>query len=973
MSKPVQLVGTRLGRYQIEALLAQGQGAHVYRAIDAVFERVVVIKLLDPAAALDPGAVAAFIRDAEALMRLSHPHILPIYEATRRDDVAYIVRQHTDGGTLRGLLQRHRALPIPQAIGLLRPIATALDYAHRQGFLHGNLKPSNILLTTEGHVFVTDFIVPGRDGHGPSAATTVVGILDAPEYVSPEQARGVPIERCSDLYVLGVVLYEAILGRPPFQSEGPNDSPRAVLARHLNAAPPPPRALMPTLSPAIEEVLLRGLAKVPESRYPTGAALFYALGEAMEQDRGRPLPAVERRGESVRPVRPIAPQTLPEPTTPALIADDIADVQASPRPAMGAAPAPQATLAEPMPAPLAFATSPATTGTVERLTPVAESEAPTLAMIEALDWELPAVEATESVAPEARSAPPDLPAPLDPPAAMVLPAPAAPVLDAPAPAVTVAEPVADEPMSTTRRQRKAKQARGKKPDEGAPTPTVEAATTIVPVAPASPDTAQDTLPDLPDWPAATPSTQPESSAEPAPWRALPEAAPATPATAAPRVAARPASAQRPQPVAWRYAVAVIGVALLGIGLLSMVMLRRGAEEAGARTPDNPAAAIDPTVPAASDSPLPSVASVAAPTAQASTAPTTAPATAAPTAVAAATSAPQASAAPSAPALARQEVILYSAQRKGERDAFLYAASPDGQNARQIAQLPAQAWGAQIAADKRSVAYSVATGDRTDHPAIDGLAGKGTHDLYLANTDGSAPVRLTTTTAWNAAGSWSPDGTTLAFTSNRDGNWEIYTLTFPSGKLARLTNHPAQDGWPAWLPDGKHIAFMSTRDGLAQLYTMNADGSGVARLFLSESDDSYPVVSPDGTKIAFVVGTPGGQDADIYVMGIDGSNATRLTTTGNNSQPTWSPDSARLAFASTRDGEYAIYTMRADGSAQTRVTKTPGATMTPTWGFLVLPMAAPAPGGTAGYPLTGDATGALLAAQVVVGLLRRRRA
>ena len=312
------LIGMKLGRFQIEALLGRGPSAAVYRAIDSVVGRPVAIKVLDRAAQRDPVTVAAFLRDAETLARLSHPQILAIYEAAERDSLVYIARQYTDGGTLRGLLHEVGTLSVPEALALLRPIATALDYAHRQGFVHGNLRPANILRTTDNQIFLTDFVVPGKERATGSAATTVISAIDAPEYASPEQVRDIWGAPSSDLYVLGIIIYEALTGRPPFQIGQTGENARNVLTRHLQSAPPAPTSLNPLLGPAVEAVLLRALAKRPEDRYATGGALHYAFNEAYEQDsatpRAQPIIVGKERvpaGEAGRTPKTGVPETSP--------------------------------------------------------------------------------------------------------------------------------------------------------------------------------------------------------------------------------------------------------------------------------------------------------------------------------------------------------------------------------------------------------------------------------------------------------------------------------------------------------------------------------------------------------------------------------------------------------------------------------------------------------------------------------------
>lgn len=337
-------VGRRLGRYQIEAVLGRGKDATVYAAHDPIIGRTVAIKILDPLVACDPELRARFLREGKALSQLRHPHILPIYEVAERDGTAYLARQQTNGGTLRSYLAEAGPLPPGEASALLRPIAVALDYAHRQGFIHGNLRPSNILRTSEGQVFLTDFIAPGEAIPTASAATTVVSTLDAPEYAAPEQVRGGDAVASADLYVLGVILYETLTGRPPFRAEGADESARNILTRHLQASPPAPSTLNAALRPAVEAVLLRALAKRPAERYPTCAALLFALGEAETQD----LPAVEA-APPISPAHAARRESAATPPASAVSPRDPAR-QASPR-----TPAPAA-VALPPPAALPLST-----------------------------------------------------------------------------------------------------------------------------------------------------------------------------------------------------------------------------------------------------------------------------------------------------------------------------------------------------------------------------------------------------------------------------------------------------------------------------------------------------------------------------------------------------------------------------------------------------------------------------------------
>ncbi len=805
-------VGTKIGRYQIESVLGRGRGSVVYRAFDLVVNRQVAIKVLEPSVAKNRQLVQDFLRDTGILAEMRHPHILPIYEVAEHAGTAYFVRLLTDGGTLRTRLRETGRLTVGEAAALLRPVASALDYAHRQGILHRNLRPTNILLTADSHVYLTDFSLPGKENQA-SAATTVINATAAPEYISPEQARGGTLDARSDIYVLGIILYEALVGRPPFRAERPEESPRAVMGRHLQEEPLPPSRDNPAVGQAVDAVLLRALAKDPEQRFPTAAALFYALGEAEEQERstrrrqGAALPTrapeTPRTNEGQRATRPIPTQPLPVVASPDAI--------------------------------------PTTTDLDTLLATLAESD----------------TSDGETTTPAAAPMPP---------------------------------------------------------------PQVAATPSAVPEKSA----------------AAVAKTPPAST--PAPHNAT-QAAQAT--TAAPK--------RSPLPL-----IGGIGAVLAVILIVVIVALSRGNQpEPVVSNEPAPIASANASTAATLPQPTVALSNNTQPTASTVSAPSAAAAASAAPSVANASSAPSAAASaaiaqPVAPV--RQEAIVYAEQQEGSKQASIVAVGPDGKDRRVLSALPGNAWGPRIATNGRSIVFSLGSGITPDQTFVGGILGKGQHDLYLANLDGTAPHRLTTTTAWNAGWSWSPDGKTLALTSNRDGNWEIYLMSFPSQEMKRLTTSSAEDAWPNWTPDGKQIVFMSTRDGYPQLYRMNVDGSNVTRLITSESSDTVPVLSPDGTKIAYITQTVGANDTDIFVANIDGSNATRVTKTGDNYQPTWSPDSARLAFTSTRDGDYNIYVVRADGQGLTQLTNDHGNEVTPTWGVLEFPPGAVTPAPLAQLPL-----------------------
>lgn len=202
-------------------------------------------------------------------------------------------------------------------------------------------------------------------------------------------------------------------------------------------------------------------------------------------------------------------------------------------------------------------------------------------------------------------------------------------------------------------------------------------------------------------------------------------------------------------------------------------------------------------------------------------------------------------------------------------------------------------------------------------------------IYVAGQDGTNPTPLTSGLSDDQWPSWSPDGSKIVFTSNRDGHWEIYVMNADGSDQLRLTRSPANNWSPSWSPDGKKILFSSFRDRNWEIYVMNSDGSNPTRLTDDPAADDMPVWSPDGRVIAFVSKRSGNNE--LYLMNPDGSAVTRLTqTTANNFAPAWSPDGRNLAFESNRDGNWEIYVMNGDGTAVKNLTNAPAADQAPAW-------------------------------------------
>jgi eukaryotic-like serine/threonine-protein kinase len=248
------------GRYRIQRKLGAGGMADVYLAEDQELGRRVAIKILNGRHANDDQFIERFRREAKNAAALNHPNIVSIYDRGNAEDTYYIAMEFLDGRTLKELIVGRGAAPINVAIEYARQILSALRFAHRHGIVHRDIKPHNVLVDGEGRVKVTDF---GIARAGTSQMTETGSIVGTAQYLSPEQARGGEVDPRSDLYSLGVVLYELLTGKTPFDGETPVE----IAMKHLSNAPQPPSKLRSDIPPELDMVVLRALAKSPDDRY----------------------------------------------------------------------------------------------------------------------------------------------------------------------------------------------------------------------------------------------------------------------------------------------------------------------------------------------------------------------------------------------------------------------------------------------------------------------------------------------------------------------------------------------------------------------------------------------------------------------------------------------------------------------------------------------------------------------------------
>src|SRR5438309_4658042 len=299
------------GRYRIQRKLGTGGMANVYLAEDEVLGRRVAIKILNDRHAGDDQFVERFRREAKNAASLSHPNIVSIYDRGEAEGTYYIAMEYLDGRSLKELIVARGPAPIHLAVDYARQILAAIRFAHRHGIVHRDIKPHNVLVDGEGRLKVTDF---GIARAGVSQMTEAGSIIGTAQYLSPEQAKGAPVDQTSDLYSVGVVLYELLTGVVPFSG----DTPVEIAMKHLSSAPEPPSARRAEIPRELDLVVLRALAKDPADRYQSaeemdadlarvarGVAVSPATEEAATAIIARPPPT------AVTEVRPPAREPVP--------------------------------------------------------------------------------------------------------------------------------------------------------------------------------------------------------------------------------------------------------------------------------------------------------------------------------------------------------------------------------------------------------------------------------------------------------------------------------------------------------------------------------------------------------------------------------------------------------------------------------------------------------------------------------------
>ena len=305
-------IGENVGPYRIIEQLGQGGMATVFKAYHAALDRYVAIKVLHPAFKEEPNFLSRFQREARVVARLEHPNIVPIYDFAEHKGQPYLVMKFIEGQTLKAHMNE-KPLTKEEAVQIVDDVGGALAYAHKQGVLHRDVKPSNVLLSPEGSIYLADFGLARMAQAGASTLSKDV-MLGTPQYISPEQGQGVrDLDQGTDIYSFGVLLYEMVVGRVPFNA----DTPFSIIHDHIYTPLPLPSTVNPNVPEVVERVLLKSLAKDRKDRFETVEQQVLAFRTAVLGGEGAFLETIA--------LQPVAEDGSERETSTPIIPDDIID------------------------------------------------------------------------------------------------------------------------------------------------------------------------------------------------------------------------------------------------------------------------------------------------------------------------------------------------------------------------------------------------------------------------------------------------------------------------------------------------------------------------------------------------------------------------------------------------------------------------------------------------------------------------
>ncbi len=293
-------VGESVGPYEIVEYIGQGGMATIYKAHQTTLDRFVALKVIHPVLKNDEAFLNRLNREASIIAKLNHPNIVTVYDFSEFEGMPFLVLRYIEGRTLKEVLQQQR-LGMRSILRIIRPVADALAYAHSRGVLHRDVKPSNILIDRDGHVYLTDFGL-ARLAHSSETTSSHDMMIGSPHYISPEQAKSEPVDARTDIYSLGIILYEMFTGQVPFSAE----TPYATILAHINEEPRAPRMLNPKIPAAVEQVVLKSIAKDPKDRYSSVREMMRALENAARgpmEETPAPIPLVDYKPARTSPLQ----------------------------------------------------------------------------------------------------------------------------------------------------------------------------------------------------------------------------------------------------------------------------------------------------------------------------------------------------------------------------------------------------------------------------------------------------------------------------------------------------------------------------------------------------------------------------------------------------------------------------------------------------------------------------------------------
>jgi serine/threonine-protein kinase len=887
------LVGQTLGQYELRELLGVGGMGAVYRGFQLNLKREVAVKVLPSTLATEQGYAERFNREAQTAAALEHPHIVSIFDYGTQRGTSYLVMRLLTGGTLAQRLQLrvNDKLVIPslgETAGLLNQLASALAYAHAQGVIHRDIKTSNVMFDNQGNGYLVDFGIAKL--MGASSGLTGTGMaMGTPSYMPPEQWAGQELSPAADQYALAVLVYAMVTGRVPFEA----NTPYELLHKHLHELPTPPQVFRSDLPDAVNLVMARALAKVPEDRFASVSSFAQSFESAVEGQRGDLTAFFTSKIPIYRTPQPYTPGGTPMgsgPVTPRSMSGSQGYAGGTPSsgygggtpppggyisgtPPSGTYP-PGTGVTAPRPIyknPIAWgvfavvlllaailvvliggqggtaiAAATATNSNVVILSTETATDSPT-ADVTATDI----ATATETATIESSDTPTHTSTATDlPTATETEPAPTtvAVVTEQPAPTETPITPTPGSGVTATVRATQSEGVNIILTETATPTdePTAEPSATHTQT-PTDTVTPSATATDIPtETPTATNTDIP---------------------TLTPTETASSTSTDLPTETPSNTATAT-------------------ATETPTETPTSthtatPTHTFTPTeTPTETHTPTPTLT------------PTTDPSTIDLVFASFRSGTSQIYGMDTSTQQTTQltfegsnvdpawspdgQQIAFSSNRGGTNDLWVMNISGDG--LRQVTDLFADELGATWSPDGQYIAF------RSDYQ-------NSTSDIFVIKADGTGLVRLTEYPGYDLAPAWSPDGQKIAFHSDREGgDYDLVIMNYDGSDPVVITDNTDYDADPAWFPDGQSLVFESDTGsrGIPELYSINTLGFGVVRITNNTFPDYFPAMSNDGSKISF----ESQRDSaiyDLYLLNVLTGEETRLTQGTDDSSSQWRPD------------------------------------------------------------------------------------